>query len=184
MSERIVIAGVHPLEIGETGACVSPFSRFGVSASPADETLARAAESRIIVNDDLMFLCVALSRSHHVCPGVFQHRNQEGEYIALCVQVLDCREQRRALPFPSAGLGVIIVTMALPKCYLSAAQSFAVFQFFLVPDDRHIFAQRIVSPPVMFGRPAVIARSRKSQLGKRSPAAIEVADLVMGEFCR
>ena len=184
MRERIVIAGVHSFVIGETGACVSPFSRFGVLARPADETLARAAEGRIIVNDDLMFLCVALSRSHHVRPGVFQHRNQEGEYIALRVQVLDSREQRRALPFPSAGSGIIIVAMALPKCYLSAAQSFAIFQFFLVPDNRHIFVQRIVGPPVMLGRPAVIARSWKCQLGKRSPAAIEVAYLVMGEFCR
>ena len=37
----------------------------------------------------------------HIGTGIFQHRYEEGQYVALGVEVFHCLEDTRTLPFPA-----------------------------------------------------------------------------------
>ena len=111
--EGIVIAGIDGLGIRETGPCVAPVALFMVF-SPGTGRLA-SGEHRVVVADDLLALGVALARRQHIGAGILQHRDEEGQDVALRVHVLHRAVDRGALPFPAVGLLLEIPTVALPQ---------------------------------------------------------------------
>ena len=113
--ERVLVDAVHGLGVGEALAGFAPGAGFLVMAGAAHLPGALAVEGRVVVTDDFPALDIPFPRSHHAGAGVLQHRDEEGEDVALGVQVLHGAEGGGPLPFPAFGLGFIVAAVALPE---------------------------------------------------------------------
>ena len=78
----------------------------------------------VVVGQHLEFLHVAFARQHHAGPGVFEHRDQIRQHVALRIEVLAGLPQHRALPFPTVFGLVEIASVALPKGDMTPRKSF------------------------------------------------------------
>ncbi len=80
-------------------------------------------DARIVVDDDLRLLHVALARQQDVGAGIFEHRYQERQDVALRIEILYGLPQTRALPAPLVFTLVEIPAVALPKGDMTAIES-------------------------------------------------------------
>ncbi|MBO4742762.1 MAG: radical SAM protein, partial [Bacteroidales bacterium] len=86
------------------------------------------AEGGVIVADYLILLGVALARVKNYSACVLQHRNKIGKYVALGVKVLYGRVVDGPLPFPAAGLGLVVAAVAVPYCNVAAVHTLLEFR--------------------------------------------------------
>ena len=84
-------------------------------AAALPRPLLRILPGVVVVGQHFVFLHVAFARQQHACPGVFEHRNQVRQDIALRIEVLAGLPERRTLPFPAVLRLVEIASVALPQ---------------------------------------------------------------------
>ena len=119
----IVVTVVDHPHVAESFPGGTPFAPLIVFALAAQQPLALAPESGVVVGDDLVGLDVALARGHDIGPRILQHGDEEGEHVTLGVHVLDSGEERGPLPGPAAPFLVVISPVALPEGDVAAAQA-------------------------------------------------------------
>ena len=78
----------------------------------------------VVIDNDFIGIGIALARQHHVGPGIFEHRNQERQHVALCVQIFYGLKNAGSLPLPPVELGLVIPSVALPHGYMATLQTF------------------------------------------------------------
>ena len=72
-------------------------------------------QTAVVIDNDFCRIGITFAWHQYIGTGIFQHRHQERQYIALCVQVFYCLEDTGTLPFPTVQLWFIIPTMTLPQ---------------------------------------------------------------------
>ena len=82
-----------------------------------------SVQNTVIVDDDFGSIQVTFAWHQDISPCIFQHRNQERQYITLCVQVFYCLENTCTLPFPTVEFRLEIPTMTLPHGDVTIVQS-------------------------------------------------------------
>ena len=80
-----------------------------------------------MVGNGFVATAVAFARTHHVSSGVFEHRNQVGNHVALSVEVLDGFEYSGTLPLPAVEFGLEVPSVALPQGYVGIVKAFGGF---------------------------------------------------------
>ena len=103
LAERIFARMVDLPEVGETRTARLPAPLFGI--------LFRI----IVVGQHFVFLHVAFARQHHIGPGVFEHRDQVRQHVALRIEVLAGLPEHRTLPLPAVFGLIEIASVALPQ---------------------------------------------------------------------
>ena len=119
VAERVLGVLVAGLFVGEAGLLAGrpgfrPVSLF---------VTRRARYRRVVVCDRLFGLYVAFARHQDVGPGVFQHRNQVGQHVALRVEVFDDLENTCPLPLPAVQFRFEIVSVTLPQGDVASVES-------------------------------------------------------------
>ena len=119
VAERVLGVLVAGLFVGEAGLLAGrpgfrPVSLF---------VTRRARYRRVVVCDCLFGLYVAFARHQDVGPGVFQHRNQVGQHVALRVEVFDDLENTCPLPLPAVQFRFEIVSVTLPQGDVASVES-------------------------------------------------------------
>ena len=76
----------------------------------------------VVVDNDLMALPVAFSRSEDYSTGIFEHRDEIGYYDGLREQVFVGTEQCRPLPFPAQCALVVVAAVACPYGEMTASE--------------------------------------------------------------
>ena len=92
-------------------------------AAALPRPLLRILPGVVVVGQHFVFLHVAFARQQHACPGVFEHRNQVRQDIALRIEVLAGLPERRTLPFPAVLRLVEIASVALPQGDMASRKS-------------------------------------------------------------
>ena len=77
----------------------------------------------VVVDNDFLFLPVALTRREDDGSRILEHGDEVGDYDGLCVQVFRSGKELRSLPSPPCFLLVVVVTMTGPQGEVSALQS-------------------------------------------------------------
>ena len=123
-AERSFFEGVFELDVLRTEVC-EPFSvalgpcfvcgTFGIRGA--------CAGAAVVVDDDFGSLAVALTRHQYVGSGIFQHRDEVGEYEALRVQVFHGLEATGTLPLPAVEFRLVVEAVALPQGYVAVLQT-------------------------------------------------------------
>ena len=104
--EGILSRRVDLLHMREAHAARLPFLR---------PLLLAVLPGGIVVRQYLVLLHVAFAGQHHAGPGIFEHRNQIRQHVALGIEVLAGLPQLRTLPFPAV-LGLVeIAAVTLPQ---------------------------------------------------------------------
>ena len=73
-----------------------------------------AGQATVIVYDDFCRLAIAFAGKQHVGTGIFQHRHEERQYVALGVEVFHGLEDTCTLPFPTVEFRLVVPAVALP----------------------------------------------------------------------
>ena len=168
--ERRVEPCIYRFCCGESGACIRPSAVFRIFGC------AVAYVGRIIVGDDLIPLYIPFSRDQYICSGVFQHRNEVRQDIALGVHVLDRLEKRRSLPLPAVGAYVVVISVALPYGDMSSVHSTAEFHAFERCHD--VPAVRVLrTVPCLVGI-AVEVQRRGYEVVEADPLAVDLSQPV------
>ena len=68
---------------------------------------------------------IPLAGRHDIGAGIFQHGHQEGNHVALGVQIFYRPQNRGALPLPTGSFLLVIPAMALPERNVSPGKAFA-----------------------------------------------------------
>ena len=121
--EGILPLMVDFLGIGKSHTGVGPLAFLAVSALAAHAFFPRSIEGFVVVAHHLVHLRVAFPGAQDYRAGILQHGHQEGNHVALREDVLDGAVVGGALPFPAVVLGLPIIAVALPQCYMAAAQA-------------------------------------------------------------
>ena len=92
-------------------------------AAALPRPLLRILPGIVVIGQHFVLLHVAFARQQHARPGVFEHRNQVGQNVALRIEVLAGLPERRTLPFPAVLRLVEIAPVALPQGDMAARKS-------------------------------------------------------------
>ena len=108
--ERILKVYVLGAQVGEALSCsLAPELVTGIFC--IDGT---AGQATVIVYDDFCRLAIAFAGKQHVGTGIFQHRHEERQYVALGVEVFHGLEDTCTLPFPTVEFRLVVPAVALP----------------------------------------------------------------------
>ena len=121
-SEGVVVLHINFFLVGETLAGILPQAFFLVEAV-ASHGKAGAAEVGVVVADNLQRTGVPFARGENVGARPLKHRDQEGDDIALGVEVFGGGPVRRTLPAPDSGSVVEEAPVALPEGYMAAVKA-------------------------------------------------------------
>ena len=120
--EGVVVLYINFFLVGETLAGILPQAFFLVEAV-ASHGKAGAAEVGVVVADNLQRTGVPFARGENVGARPLKHRDEEGNDIALGVEVFGGGPVRRTLPAPDSGSVVEEAPVALPEGYMAAVKA-------------------------------------------------------------
>ena len=110
----------------------------------------------VVVCDDLNLLRVAFTGQQHIGSGPFEHRDQIGQDIALCIKVFHDLKNPGPLPLPPVQLRFEVVAVTLPHGDVAPCQSGGWLIGYIGTDDQRIVIFR--SEPFQF---PVVLRSER-----------------------
>ena len=122
--EGILSKVIMLLAVGKSGRALTPGTRLVVLSVCPAHRIGALAVGRIGIANDFPQLDVAFARGQDIGSCILKHRKQKRKDITLGVEVLNGAEKWRPLPGPSSRTFFIKASMTLPKCDMSAAQSF------------------------------------------------------------
>ena len=74
--------------------------------------------SLIIINNIFLPVDIPFTRQQHIGSCILQHRNQEGEHVALGIKVLDGLHEATTLPLPAVQFLLVVPAVTLPEGYV------------------------------------------------------------------
>ena len=123
--EGILVQDIERLYVGKALPGILPAAGLGIGAAAAQQAFPRLVKSRVVIGYTFVHLRIPLAGRHDIGAGIFQHGHQEGNHVALGVQIFYRPQNRGALPLPTGSFLLVIPAMALPERNVSPGKAFA-----------------------------------------------------------
>ncbi len=121
----VFVQDIERLHIGKALSGILPTTGLGIGTAAAQQAFPRLVKSRVVIGYTFVHLRIPLAGRHDIGAGIFQHGHQEGNHVALGVQIFYRPQNRGALPLPTGSFLLVIPAMALPESNVSPGKAFA-----------------------------------------------------------